>query len=309
MFLVGELICENRPKKLIGEGELWIYRTQMFQMWWWCPACRGRSFESLQTLFEAVRKDGPIRRLKTWSGMARRNQRRSTKTHVGKDQLIPHHFGMFFFWVGLSIWTRMILSYFEDPADPFKLQMPKIYSEAKEKLDELLTLKDTAKETNGSFFRFCGFTVVKYILKKMSGTVCVCVYHVSMMYVERWCFDMLMESDIVLPLCNLSWHGNVQEKYASRTAIILRMLDRWFQFKRFTAFISLQLCVKPTFCNHPCWMSVSRITELPFEGTKQQNQSRRQTMNFSKAQLLKWFKIQAMKSNEFPLAKKKSSET
>lgn len=60
----------------------------------------------------------------------------------------------------------------------------------------------------------------------------------------------------------------------------LRMLDRWFQFKRFTAFISLQLCVKPTFCNHPCWMSVSRITELPFEGTKQQNQSRRQTMNF-----------------------------
>lgn len=57
----------------------------------------------------------------------------------------------------------MILSYFEDPADPFKLQMPKIYSEAKEKLDELLTLKDTAKETNGSFFRFCGFAVVKYI--------------------------------------------------------------------------------------------------------------------------------------------------
>lgn len=41
---------------------------------------------------------------------------------------------------------RMILSYFEDPADPFKMQMPKIYSEAKEKLDELLSLKDTAKE-------------------------------------------------------------------------------------------------------------------------------------------------------------------
>ncbi|CAL1151414.1 unnamed protein product [Cladocopium goreaui] len=41
---------------------------------------------------------------------------------------------------------QMILSYFEDPADPFKMQMPKIYSEAKEKLDELLSLKDTAKE-------------------------------------------------------------------------------------------------------------------------------------------------------------------
>ena len=41
---------------------------------------------------------------------------------------------------------RMILSYFEDPADPFKLQMPKIYLEAKDKLDELNTLKDTAKE-------------------------------------------------------------------------------------------------------------------------------------------------------------------
>lgn len=61
--------------------------------------------------------------------------------------------------------------------------MPKIYSEAKEKLDELLTLKDTAKETNGSFFRFCGFTVVKYIFKKDEWYVCV--YHVSMMYVER----------------------------------------------------------------------------------------------------------------------------
>ncbi|CAK9112213.1 unnamed protein product [Durusdinium trenchii] len=40
---------------------------------------------------------------------------------------------------------QMILSYFEDPADPFKLQMPKIYLEAKDKLDELNTLKDTAK--------------------------------------------------------------------------------------------------------------------------------------------------------------------
>ena len=60
----------------------------------------------------------------------------------------------------------------------------------------------------------------------------------------------------------------------------LRMLDRWIQFKRFRAFISIQLCVKPTFCNHPCWMFVSRTTELPFGGTKQQNQSRRQTMNF-----------------------------
>lgn len=40
----------------------------------------------------------------------------------------------------------MILSYFEDPADPFKLQMPKIYEEAKTNLDELLTLKGTAKE-------------------------------------------------------------------------------------------------------------------------------------------------------------------
>lgn len=278
MFLVGELICENRPKKLIGEGELWIYRTQMFQMWWWCPACRGRSFESLQTLFEAVRKDGPIRRLKTWSGMARRNQRRSTKTHVGKDQLIPHHFGMFFFWVGLSIWTRMILSYFEDPADPFKLQMPKIYSEAKEKLDELLTLKDTAKETNGSFFRFCGFTVVKYIFKKDEWYVCVCI-------MSPWC---MLKDDVLtcwwrvilycLYVIVMAWQraGEV----CISDCDYLRMLDRWFQFKRFTAFISLQLCVKPTFCNHPCWMSVSRITELPFEGTKQQNQSRRQTMNF-----------------------------
>ena len=46
-----------------------------------------------------------------------------------------------------ALFLRMILSYFEDPADPFKMQMPKIYSEAKEKLDELLSLKDTAKET------------------------------------------------------------------------------------------------------------------------------------------------------------------
>ena len=60
----------------------------------------------------------------------------------------------------------MILSYFEDPADPFKLQMPKIYSEAKEKLDELLTLKDTAKETNGFFFSLLRFAVVKYISKR-----------------------------------------------------------------------------------------------------------------------------------------------
>ena len=47
----------------------------------------------------------------------------------------------------------MILSYFEDPADPFKMQMPKIYSEAKEKLDELVSLKDTAKET--AQFGYC----------------------------------------------------------------------------------------------------------------------------------------------------------
>ncbi|CAE7267803.1 forG, partial [Symbiodinium sp. KB8] len=40
---------------------------------------------------------------------------------------------------------QMILSYFEDPADPFKMQMPAIYAEAKEKLDALVTLKDTAK--------------------------------------------------------------------------------------------------------------------------------------------------------------------
>lgn len=101
MFLVDELICENRPKKLIGEGELWIriYCAQMFHMWW-CTPWRSRSYKSLQTLCEAVRKDGPIRTLKTWSGMARRNQRRSTKTHVGKDQLISHHFGMFFSGLG-----------------------------------------------------------------------------------------------------------------------------------------------------------------------------------------------------------------
>lgn len=70
----------------------------------------------------------------------------------------------------------MILSYFEDPADPFKLQMPKIYSEAKEKLDELLTLKDTAKETN-VFFSVVRFCRCKIYLKKMSGMcVCVCMY-------------------------------------------------------------------------------------------------------------------------------------
>ena len=50
---------------------------------------------------------------------------------------------------GEDLEPRMILSYFEDPADPFKLQMPKIYDEAKTNLDELLTLKDTAKDGLG----------------------------------------------------------------------------------------------------------------------------------------------------------------
>lgn len=46
----------------------------------------------------------------------------------------------------VAVIPRMILSYFEDPADPFKMQMPKIYGDAKEKMDELVSLKDTAKE-------------------------------------------------------------------------------------------------------------------------------------------------------------------
>ncbi|CAJ1330220.1 unnamed protein product, partial [Effrenium voratum] len=40
---------------------------------------------------------------------------------------------------------QMILSYFEDPADPFKLRMPEIYAKAEEEMTALVKLKDTAK--------------------------------------------------------------------------------------------------------------------------------------------------------------------
>ncbi|CAE7905264.1 capu, partial [Symbiodinium microadriaticum] len=56
---------------------------------------------------------------------------------------------------------QMILSYFEDPADPFKMQMPAIYAEAKEKLDALVTLKDTAKEKYAQLLKWFKIQTMK----------------------------------------------------------------------------------------------------------------------------------------------------
>merc|ERR1719162_2597013 len=41
---------------------------------------------------------------------------------------------------------QMILQYFEDPADPFRLRMPEEFAKAKECIDDLVNLKDSAKD-------------------------------------------------------------------------------------------------------------------------------------------------------------------
>lgn len=54
---------------------------------------------------------------------------------------------------------QMILQYFEDPADPFKMRMPGAFSEAKECIDDLVQLKDQAKDKYGkllSWFKVNG---------------------------------------------------------------------------------------------------------------------------------------------------------
>merc|ERR1712061_96283 len=41
---------------------------------------------------------------------------------------------------------QMILQYFEDPADQFKLRMPGEFEKAKEAIDDLVNVKDQGKE-------------------------------------------------------------------------------------------------------------------------------------------------------------------
>jgi hypothetical protein len=49
---------------------------------------------------------------------------------------------------------QMVLQYFEDPADQFKLRMPQTFSEAKEEIDALVAIRDRAKDKYKNLLNF-----------------------------------------------------------------------------------------------------------------------------------------------------------